>query len=116
MNYLSLCVWTVVSAQALVLVSSTSLHKMRYQMGALGYALLWNNLTILENGNPHEIFAYFIQRRLYELIKKVRHIMYLTKFAQELDGDSDGTTALRTDEEDFNEKAPPVRQPPSPKI
>ena len=84
-------------------------------MGALGYALLWNNLTILENGNPHEIFAYFIQRRLYELIKKVRQIMYLTKLAQDADGDSDAKTRVRV-EEDFNEKAPPVRQPPSPKI
>jgi hypothetical protein len=84
-------------------------------MGALGYALLWNNLTILENGHPHEIFAYFIQRRLYELIKKVRQIMYLTKLAQDVDGDSDAETRFRT-EEDFNEKAPPVRQPPSPKI
>lgn len=111
----------VVSAQALRLVRSTSIHEMPHQMGAVGYALFWNNLNILELGRPHEIFSYFIQRRLYKLMEKVRYIFHLTPWVHSwvsyADADEEHDAEARV-VEDFNEKAPPVRQPPpsGPKI
>jgi hypothetical protein len=74
------------------------------------YMLLWNNLSILENGCTYEVYKYYTQKRLYEIAKKLSYTSYLCHFANDLDRDEPSPAkALVLD--DLNDKAPPVRQP-----
>ena len=52
------------------------------------YKVMWANCNLLQNGSSFELFAYYTQRRLYQLMARIRDIHFLCSVATDEEGDN----------------------------